>query len=142
MIIDNLLQEFSENEIFNLTKIVFSQVYSETSMIQASYSKVYISNISMMNCSTSNENLIKIISCLLANFDYIIFNNCSSGFLTGKDSNISLTNSIFDNYYSNIKNVRSLIKIDLISKNSNISIYNCFFQDIHSLSSGGVYYLA
>lgn len=106
-------------------------------MIEASASEKIFTNISIRNCSSSNENLIKIMTSLKTCFYFISFYNCTSGFLTLDNSSIILANSTFDNSLLNYTIKKSLISLENLNKN-NITISKCFFTHIHSLSFGGV----
>lgn len=130
----------TNDESFGLKDMVFSNIFTIASMIETSFSEKNIFNNSFENCSTLDENLIKIVTSLPTIFDFISIKNCSTGFLAVIDSNVSIYNSTFDNNLLNYTLENSLISLETLNQN-NITIDKCLFNNIHSFHSGAVLFI-
>lgn len=133
-----MIQQFSNDQIHIFKNILFLDIYTEETLWQAAFSRNYFFNNTFINCSAPQDNFIKLLSSFLTDFEYINFRNGKSGFLVADNSNISISNSTFDNSHLNFSNELSFIRFNHQNFQNYFKIFKCLFNGITSLDSGGV----
>lgn len=138
--LDSLFQEISYDDFFTILHSIFLGIKLENSLLDVSFSNFKFMNISIINCSSNSLNLnLLIINYCTSVIESINFENCQTGFLDIRNSNITLINSLFTNNETSTKILKSLINTQKNSKNIFFTLLNCRFSFINSAESGAVF---